>query len=90
MTLIQRLRVLPRIIDLMHAQDALIVTQRNLIRNMQQQMDRQALSHFRELQGLTTAWLIHHETPEVDMRDDLAEFARDLSVHIARLEEHVV
>ena len=72
------------------AQDSLIVAQRALIAQMQQQMDRMTLSHARELQGMTAAWLIHHESPEVDLRDDLAALDRDLSVQIARLEEHVL
>lgn len=90
MTLIARLRYLRNLIDVTAAQDSLIVAQRALIGQMREQLDRQALSHVRELQGMTAAWLIHHESPEVDLRDDLAKLDRDLSVQIAKLEEHVL
>ncbi len=90
MTLIARLRYLRNLIDVTAAQDSLIVAQRALICQMREQLDRQALSHVRELQGMTAAWLIHHESPEVDLRDDLAKLDRDLSVQIAKLEEHVL
>ncbi len=90
MTLIARLRYLRNLIDVTAAQDSLIVAQRALICQMREQLDRQALSHVKELQGMTAAWLIHHESPEVDLRDDLAQLDRDLSVQIAKLEEHVL
>ena len=90
MTLIRRLRCVARLMDVVTTQDSLIVAQRTLISQMREQLDRQALSHVRELQGMTAAWLIHHESPEVDLRDDLAALDRDLSVQIAKLEEHVL
>ena len=90
MTLTRRLNNLLHASIVMDAQEELITAQRTLISQMREQLDRQALSHVRELQGMTAAWLIHHESPEVDLRDDLAALDRDLSVQIARLEEHVL
>ncbi len=90
MTLIARLRYLLNLVDVVSAQDSLIIAQRTLIAQMRDQQERQALAHIRELQGMTAAWLIHHESPEVDLRDDLAKLDRDLSVQIAKLEEHVL
>ena len=64
MTLIRRLRCVARLMDVVTTQDSLIVAQRTLISQMREQLDRQALSHVRELQWMTAAWLIHHESPD--------------------------
>jgi hypothetical protein len=87
MTLIRRLL---RTIDLLHVQNNLILAQRALISQQREQLNRQALEHTRELQGLVAGWLIHCDTPETDLRPELAELEHDLCVQIARLEEHVL
>ena len=48
------------------------------------------LDHIRELHGLASAWRIHMETPEIDLRDDITALATTLGNQIAALEEHVV
>lgn len=87
MTLIHRVL---RTLDLIRAQNNLIAAQRALIESQRQQLHRQALNHTRELQGLVAGWLIHCDTPETDLRPELAELERDLCCQIARLEEHVL
>jgi hypothetical protein len=87
MTLIRRFL---RTLDLLHIQNNLIIAQRSLIDQQREQLHRQALDHTRELQGLVAGWLIHCDTPETDLRPELAELERDLCGQIARLEEHVL
>jgi hypothetical protein len=53
-------------------------------------LQRVHLEHQREMHGLVSAWRIHMETPEIDLRDDITALATDLGNQIAALEEHVV
>ena len=89
-TLTRTLRSLRRATRILTYQEALIESQRALIKNLEEQNDQLVLEHGREMLGLISGWLIHCERPEVDMRDELAEFADRLSGQIARLEEHIV
>ena len=74
MTLIARLR---RAARLLRAQQQLIIDQQDLINH-------------REMHGILSAWRIHMETPEIDLRDDITALATTLGNQIAALEEHVV
>lgn len=87
MTLIRRVL---RTLDLVRVQNHLIAAQRALIESQREQLHQQALDHTRELQGLVAGWLIHCDTPETDLRPELAELEQDLCWQIARLEEHVL
>ena len=75
---------------LLARQQRLINAQHHLIESQQQELRQQRLLHTRTMLGIVSAWRIHMETPEVDLRDDLTELATTLSDQAARLEEHVV
>jgi hypothetical protein len=87
MTLIARLR---RSLDIIRAQQALIDAQREMINNQRIENARIRLDHCRQLLGLASAWRIHMETPELDLRDDLTVMCNDWADMVATLEEHVV
>ena len=55
-----------------------------------EQINAIRLEHYREVQGLVCAWLINLETPELDVRADLAALESNLRNQIAQIEEHVV
>ena len=71
-------------------QAGVIEQQERLIDDQTRELRRMTLNHARDMQGIVAGWLIHHEQPELDVRDALADFERDLSAQIAVLEEHVV
>ena len=71
-------------------QDRLIKTYRIALEQKQAELDRFKLEHFREVNGLLAAWLISHEHPEWDMRDELTVACREVGDQIAKLEEMFV
>jgi hypothetical protein len=58
--------------------------------NIQARINAIELEHYREMQGIICAWLINLETPELDVRGDLAALESNLGLQIAQLEEHVL
>lgn len=87
MTLIRRIWIA---LNLLEQQQRLISAQQQLIEDQNQRLQRLHLEHLREMRGLVAGWLIHHEQPEVDLREDLAALDRTLDHQAAVLEEHVV
>ena len=87
MTLIARLR---RSLNLLNAQNQLIQRQQHLINMYEAELVRVKLEHMREVHGIASAWRIHMETPEIDLRDDITALATTLGNQIAAPEEHVV
>jgi hypothetical protein len=71
-------------------QQRLINAQQRLIEDQQRELRTLQLRALREMHGLVSAWRIHTETPELDLRDDLTALATTLSHQAARLEEHVI
>lgn len=49
-----------------------------------------ALNCCRSSRDLAIAWRVALEQPETDLRDDLDDLVRELSDHVARLEEQIV
>lgn len=66
----------------------LIDEQQALIELLHQQLMAQDLQHLRSTRDLVEQFLVAHESG-ADVRDELLEGLRDLSDHVARLEEHV-
>ena len=64
-------------------------SQADLILKQHDRLQRIELDHYQELRGLVAGWLISLESPEIDIRDDLAMLDRDLGDRIAILEEHL-
>ena len=87
MTLI---RSILRAFRLLEQQQHLINAQQRLIEDQNQRLQRLHLEHLREMRGLVAGWLIHHEQPEIDLREDLVALDRCLDNQAAWLEEHVV
>ena len=87
MTTLERIR---QAASLLLRQAALIRAQRHLIDQQRDEIEHLHLEHAREMRGMVCAWLISIERPEVDLRDDLAEFDTKLSHTIAHLEEHIL
>ena len=71
------------------AEDVIDLQERK-IAALQQDLIRAHLEYNRELRALVSSWLINLETPEVDMRPDLAQLDVALGNRVAELEEHVV
>jgi hypothetical protein len=90
MTLKQRIRQHRARLSLLEDQQILI---RSLWRTISQQEDelrRLKLEHLRDKQGLVAGWLLHCETPEIDMRDELVALEQAFAHGVAKLEEHVL
>lgn len=75
---------------LLRCQDELITAQQKMIDMQTAELNRVHLEYTREMQGVVCAWLIGLESPEVDRREDLAEFEKALAHRIAVLEEHIL
>ena len=75
---------------LLARQQRLIRYQARLIDRQQDEIHRAHLDYAREMQGLVCAWLLSIETPETDLRHELADLERTLGNRIAELEEHVI
>lgn len=73
---------------LMREAAELIEAQRDLIESLYARIMLQDLHHVRATRDLVEQFLIAHESG-ADVRDDLLAGLRDLSDHVARLEEHV-
>ena len=71
------------------AEDVIDLQERK-IAALQQDLIRAHLEYNRELRALVSSWLINLETPEVDMRPDLAQLDVALGNRVAELEEHVL
>lgn len=84
---LNRLRI--RVSVFWHQQD-LIRAQSKLIRLLKQQRNEMALHQTRELHELVGAFLICLETPEIDVRDELAAMEQALGERLAVLEEHIL
>ena len=87
MTLIRRA---VRMLNLIQQQNQLLSKQQAMIDRMLLERQTMLLEHQREMLGLVSAWRIHMETPETDLRDDISALAVTLGHQIAALEEHVV
>ena len=87
MTLARRLYT---VILLLRVGLPLIQAQNELIGELHDTIRRQHLDYLHEMQALIASWRIHHETPEIDLRDDLSVLANTLANQAAALEEHVV
>ena len=87
MTLIRRFA---RAFRLLEQQNTLIDAQQRLIHQLHHDLSAARLEHAREMHGVVSAWRIHTETPEIDIRDDLTALATTLGHQAAMLEEHVV
>ena len=85
-----RLRRAASTINLLESQQALITKQQRLIDDILHEIQSLKLEHNREMLGMVSAWRIHMETPEIDLRDDITALANELGNQIAALEEHVV
>ena len=75
---------------LLAAQQKLIVAQTTVIDWQAAELNRIRLAHFREINGLVDAWLVHHDQPEIDMRPGLLAFSTDLADRIAAIEELIL
>ena len=71
------------------AEDVIDLQERK-IAALQADLIRAHLEYNRELRALVSSWLINLETPEVDMRPDLAQLDVALGNRVAELEEHVL
>ena len=87
MTLIRRA---VRMFSLTRQLHAICAAQQQLIADQNHMLRKIRLEHQREMHGLVSAWRIHMETPEIDLRDDITALATELGNQIAALEEHVV
>lgn len=65
-----------------------LMTQR--IDQLEDDLRRTHLEYNREMRALVCSWLISLETPETDMRHDLAQLDNALGNRVAELEEHVL
>jgi hypothetical protein len=83
MTLIRRVRRLLAAARVVDAQMEVIRAQNHTIRQLR-------LDHVREMHGITLAWLISMETPETDLRYEVAAMEQVLGNQVAALEEHVL
>ena len=90
MTLRTRLRYLLDVNGLAQDQQILIRAQSRMIHEQETKIRSMQLDHCRELQELVIGWLVHTESPEIDMRPELVEFDIDLKHRIAALEEYVL
>ena len=90
MTLRHRLRRHLNYQQLLDDQQEIIDAQTRLLNRLNDILQRERLEHSHEMRGLVAAWLIHLETPEIEMRDELADLEQVLAHQAARLEEHVL
>lgn len=90
MTLGAKLRYLIASQAIFEDQQTLLRTQARLIADRQDEIRRLKLEHAREMRGLVGGWLLHLESPEIDMRHELAELDMSLAHRAAALEEHVL
>lgn len=88
-TLARRL-LAPEVRSLLNTSAVLIESQANLILRQHAQMQAMEVEHYRELRGMIGGWLLSMETPEIDVRDDLATLDRELADRISLIEEHLV
>jgi hypothetical protein len=84
------IRNLLRPLRLLEQQAVLIERQNAFIQLQNRQIQQQQLEHARDLRGIVAAWLINLEQPEIDVRQDLAEFDTVLGHRIASIEEHIL
>lgn len=84
------LATLFRAASLLQHQQRIIELQEETIARREQELIRVHLEYNRELRALVSSWLINLETPEVDMRPDLAQLDVALGNRVAELEEHVL
>jgi hypothetical protein len=90
MITLARLRRLARADKIMNQQQLLLEMHGQLILDQHQEIRALKLEHAREMRGLVSCWLINAETPEVDMREELAQLERALAHSAAVLEEHIL
>jgi hypothetical protein len=90
MITLARLRRLARADKIMNQQQLLLEMHGQLILDQHQEIRALKLEHAREMRGLVSCWLINAETPEVDLREDLALLERTLGNQAAALEEHIL
>ena len=68
----------------------------DMFRIMQDQVDeidtlhKTNLEHARQTHEVALAWLLSFERPEIDMREAVVTLERDLTLSIAKLEEHIL
>lgn len=79
-----------RFTRLLRDAEDVIELQEKKIALLQADLIRAHLEYNRELRALVSSWLINLETPEVDMRPDLAQLDVALGNRVAELEEHVL
>lgn len=84
------LATLFRATSLLQHQQRIIELQEKKIALLEADLIRVHLEYNRELRALVSSWLINLETPEVDMRPDLAQLDVALGNRVAELEEHVL
>ena len=84
------LATLFRATSLLQHQHRIIELQEKKIALLEADLIRVHLEYNRELRALVSSWLINLETPEVDMRPDLAQLDVALGNRVAELEEHVL
>lgn len=89
MTLTRRLRRVLNLLHIIERQDALIAAQASLIQNLSQQLTQVNHDYLMEMRGMVGAWLISQESPEIDLREELALTDRALADRAAALEEHL-
>lgn len=75
---------------LMRTANAALGIQAQTIDRLERELARTHLEYNREMQSLVCSWLISLESPEIDMRRDLARLDRALGNRVAELEEHVL
>jgi hypothetical protein len=68
----------------------IIIQQQEDIEELERGQNAIQLEHMRTMQGMAASWLINLETPEVDLRDEIAHLERTLAESIAVTEEHLV
>jgi hypothetical protein len=78
---------LDALIEVARSQSELIDLQNATIASLRSDLLSLDLAHIRNLRGVVEHFLIASESG-IDVRDDLLDGLRDLSDHIARLEEH--
>lgn len=88
-TLIKRVSRLVTLANIIDRQDDLIKAQAALITNLERQLTQTHRDYLLEMRGMVGAWIISQESPEIDLRDELALTDQALADRAAVLEEYL-